>query len=165
MQFDVAFGDTIYPRPKTIDYPVILDLPKPRLKGYPIESVVSEKFEAMVKLGLLNSRMKDFYDLWLMMRKFDFDGSRLAGALKRTFGHRKTPFPQSRPLFAEEIYDENSDRQTLWKAFLKKGDIGHAPKKLRIIAEEIEKFLVKPMDAARRRQEFEKEWKEPGPWK
>ena len=69
MQIDVGFGDTIYPKPKTIDYPVILDFPKPHLKGYPAESVVSEKFEAMVKLGLLNSRMKDFYDIWLMMRK------------------------------------------------------------------------------------------------
>ena len=141
MQIDVGFGDVIYPKPKVIDYPVILDLPKPHLKGYTAESVVSEKFEAMVKLGLLNSRMKDFYDIWLMMRQFDFDRSKLAEALKRTFGYRKTPLPEHKPLFAEEIYDEKSDRQTLWKAFLKKGDIKHAPEKLRTVAKEIEEFI------------------------
>ena len=150
MQIDVGFGDTIYPKPKVIDYPVILDFPKPHLKGYPAESVVSEKFEAMVKLGLLNSRMKDFYDIWLMMRHFDFNGSNLAEAMKRTFEHRKTSLPQHKPLFAEEIYDEKSDRQTLWKAFLRKGDIKHAPEKLAITAKEIENFLIKPLNTIKK---------------
>jgi hypothetical protein len=165
MQIDVGFGDTIYPTPKTINYPVILDFPAPYLKGYPVESVVSEKFEAMVKFGLLNSRMKDFYDIWLMMRQFDFDGLKLVEALKRTFGHRKTPLPEHKTLFAEEIYDETSDRQTLWSAFLKKTDIKYAPEKLRTTAREIEQFLNKPLDAIRRTQEFNKEWKAAGPWK
>ena len=165
MQIDVGFGDVIYPKPKTINYPVILDFPKPHLKGYPAESVISEKFEAMVKLGLLNSRMKDFYDIWLMMRQFDFNGSKLAEALKRTFEHRKTSFPQDRSLFADEIYDEKSDRQTLWKAFLKKGDIKHAPEKLQATAREIEEFLIKPLDAINKVQGFNSEWKAPGPWK
>ena len=93
-----------------IDYPVILHLPKPHLKGYPVESVVSEKFEAMIKLGLLNSRMKDFFDIWLAMHQFDFNGLNLVGALKKTFNHRKTNLPKECPLFAEEIYDEKSDR-------------------------------------------------------
>lgn len=165
MQIDVAFGDVIYPKPKTIDYPVILDFPKPHLKGYPAESVVSEKFEAMVKLGLLNSRMKDFYDIWLMMCQFDFDGLRLVEALKRTFKHRKTSLPQRKPLFAEEIYDVKSDRQTLWRAFLKKGDIKHAPGKLRSAASGIEKFLIKPLYAIKKDQGFDKEWKASGSWK
>ena len=105
MQVDIGFGDSIYPGPKAIEYPVVLDFPKPRLKGYPAESVISEKFEAMVKLGLLNSRMKDFYDIRLMMRQFNFNGSKLTEALKRTFVHRKTEFPEDNKLFAEEIYD------------------------------------------------------------
>jgi len=147
MQIDIGFGDIIYPKSETIDYPVILDLPKPRLKGYPVESVVSEKFEAMVKLGLLNSRMKDFYDIWLMMRQFDFNNSKLAEAVRRTFEHRKTSLPQNKPLFAAEIYDEKSDRQTLWKAFLKKGDIKHAPESLATVARKIEEFLNKAINS------------------
>jgi predicted nucleotidyltransferase component of viral defense system len=164
MQIDVAFGDIIYPKSRVIDYPVILDFPKPHLKGYPIESVISEKFETMIKLGLLNSRMKDFYDIWLMMRRFDFDGLKLSEALKRTFTHRKTILPKDRPLFSEEIYDDKSDRQMLWKAFLRKGNIKHAPEKLSITAREIEDFLVKPLDAIKKKQKFTKTWKTSGPW-
>ena len=119
----------------------------------------------MVTLGLLNSRMKDFYDIWLMMRQFDFNGSRLVKALKSTFEHRKTSFPKDRPLFAEEIYDEKSDRQTLWKAFLKKGDIKNAPEKLRTTAIKIEAFLVNPLDSIDKGQRFNQEWKAPGTWK
>ncbi len=165
MQIDVAFGDVIYPKPKTINYPVILDFPKPHLKGYPLESVVSEKFEAMVKLGLLNSRMKDFCDIWLMMHQFSFDGLKLVKALKGTFGHRKTSLPEHKPLFAEEIYDEKSDRQALWKAFLKKGDIKYIPEKLSTTATEIEQFLIKPLDTIHKSQKFSKKWKSAGPWK
>lgn len=165
MQIDVGFGDIIYPKSQAIDYPIILSLPKPHLKGYPVESVVSEKFEAMVKLGLLNSRMKDFYDIWLMIRQFNFNGSDLAEALKRTFEHRKTNLPVGKPLFAEEIYDEKSDRQTLWKAFLRKGNIKHAPDRLATTAKEIENFLIKPLDAINKMQEFVGEWKAQGAWK
>ncbi len=165
MQIDVGFGDIVYPKTKAIDYPVILDFPKPQLKGYPAESVISEKFEAMIKLGLLNSRMKDSYDIWLMIRQFNFNGSDLAEALKRTFEHRKTNLPAGKPLFAEEIYDEKSDRQTLWKAFLRKGNIKHAPEKLAITAKDIEDFLIKPLDAINKTQEFAGEWKAPGQWK
>lgn len=165
MQIDVGFGDIVYPGVKAIDYPVILNPPGPHLKGYPAESVISEKFEAMVKLGLLNSRMKDFYDIWIMMCRFDFSGSDLAGALKRTFEHRKTSLPESRSLFAEEIYDTRSDRQTLWKAFLKKGDIKHAPEKLSKAASGIEEFLIKPIDAINKNRAFNEAWKAPGPWR
>jgi len=142
MQIDVGFGDVVYPRPRVIDYPTILGFPKPHLKGYSVESVLSEKFEAMVKLGLLNSRMKDFYDIWLMTRQFDFDKKRLSEALIRTFKQRKTPLPQKKPLFAEEIYDGKSDRQVLWTAFLNKASIQHAPDRLSTTAKAIEKFII-----------------------
>lgn len=164
MQIDIAFGDTVYPVPGIVDFPVILDFHKPRLKGYPPESVISEKFEAMVKLGLLNSRMKDFYDIWLMTRQFDFEGMNITAALSKTFEHRKTPLPVKRPLFAEEIYDEKSDRQTLWTAFLRKNDIKHAPKKLSAAAKLIEKFLLKPLEAIHKNLEFKQEWNAAGKW-
>ena len=164
MQIDIAFGDSVYPSPGLINYPVILDFPKPRLKGYPHESVVSEKFESMVKLGSLNSRMKDFYDLWIMMRRFNFNGSRLVEALKRTFHQRKNKLPEQGQLFAREIYDKGSDRQTLWKAFLKKGEIKHVPLLLSTVAHDLEKFLIVPLEAVSKGFNFNKKWSAPGPW-
>lgn len=164
MQIDVGFGDIVYPKTKVIDYPVILDFPKPHLNGYPQESVISEKFEAMIKLGLLNSRMKDFYDIWLMTRQFEFKGANIASAIKKTFNNRKTDIPNNKPLFADEIYDEKSDRQTLWNAFLKKGDIQHAPETLSATAKEIERFLIEPIMALNGNVVFEKTWKQPKGW-
>ncbi|MBF0618748.1 MAG: nucleotidyl transferase AbiEii/AbiGii toxin family protein [Candidatus Omnitrophica bacterium] len=164
MQIDIGFGDVVYPKFKVIDYPVILDFPKPHLRGYPVESVVSEKFEAMVKLGMLNSRMKDFFDVWTMMRCFDFTGADIVQALQKTFEHRKTALPVKKPLFAQEIYDENSDRQKLWKAFLIKGQIEHAPERLGVVAKDIEDFLIKPVEALAKGSEFHSAWKASGKW-
>ena len=164
MQIDVGFGDIVHPKIRVVDYPVILDFPKPHLKGYPQESVISEKFEAMIKLGLLNSRMKDFYDIWLMMRQFEFKGANLVEAIKKTFKHRKTDIPKNKPLFADEIYDEKSDRQTLWSAFLKKGDIQHAPDTLSVTAKEIEKFLYEPIMALNENVKFDKTWMSSKGW-
>lgn len=164
MQIDVGFGDIVYPKTRVIDYPVILDFPKPHLNGYPQESVISEKFEAMIKLGLLNSRMKDFYDIWLMMRWFELKGANLVEAIKKTFNHRKTDIPHNKPLFAGEIYDEKSDRQTLWRAFLEKGDIQHPPDTLSVTAKEIEKFLIEPIVAINEKVKFDKTWKSLRGW-
>ncbi len=164
MQIDVGFGDAIYPKPQVIDYPVILDFPKPHLKGYPIETVIAEKFEAMVKLGSANSRMKDFYDLWLLIRQFDFEGESLARAIEKTFTHRKTVMPGKPPLFAEEIYNEESNRQVLWSTFLTKNKIKNAPVTLSEVAKLIEAFLEKPIKALAQKRGFDGKWKAPGPW-
>ncbi len=165
MQIDFGFGDTVYPAPKIITYPVILDLPAPKLKGYAPETVVSEKFQAMVQLGALNSRMKDFYDIWLLMRQFNFEGHDVAEALKRTFMRRKMDLPLGDRLLVDEIYDKKSDRQTLWKAFLIKGGIDHAPEELATVAKDIDGFLVGPVEAARSGEPFRKHWQALGPWK
>ena len=165
MQIDVGFGDAIHPKPQIIDYPVILDFPKPRLKGYPVESVVAEKFEAMVKLGFANSRMKDFYDLWLLVRQFDFEGETLAKAIEKTFTRRKTNMPIEPPLFAQEIYNEESNRQSLWSAFLTKNKIKTAPVTLSKTAKLIEAFLENPIKAIAQKKVFKGHWKAPGPWK
>jgi predicted nucleotidyltransferase component of viral defense system len=90
MQLDIGFGDVVTPKPASIAYPTILDLPAPKLRGYSKESTIAEKFEAMVKLGALNSRMKDFFDIWLLARQFDFQGRRLAEAIEKTFSKRGT---------------------------------------------------------------------------
>ena len=165
MQIDVGFGDVITPKPSTIDYPTILNFPAPHLQGYTFESVVAEKFEAMIKLGILNSRMKDFYDIWLMARQMNFEGKKLATAIKATFENRETQLPTNAPLFAEEIYNEKSGSAAMWKAFLRKKQIQIAPDSLEEVAGSIEAFLLEPVKAIATGKEFFKSWRVPGLWK
>ena len=94
MQIDIGFGDIVYPEPKESGFPTMLDFPAPRLLCYSRESSISEKLEAMIKLGMLNSRMKDFYDIWLLSRLFDFEGPKLVQAIQQTFEQRGTVLPQ-----------------------------------------------------------------------
>lgn len=89
MQLDIGFGDAVIPAPAVVEYPVILQMPSPKIMGYSRESVVAEKLEVIVKLGTLNSRMKDFYDIWLLSRQFDFDGEILAAAIRTINGGAK----------------------------------------------------------------------------
>jgi len=121
IQIDIGFGDAIRPGPVETDYPTLLDLPSPRLLTYPRETVVSEKLETMVKLGIANSRMKDFHDLHSLSNTFEFDGKTLADAVRATFVRRGTALPhRGTPLaFTPEFFeDENKVKQ--WKAFCNK---------------------------------------------
>lgn len=165
MQIDIGFGDVISPKPQVIEYPTILDFPKPKLKGYSLESIVAEKFESMIKLGAINSRMKDFYDIWIISRQFDFKGERLRKALKRTFIQRNSELPKSSKLFAEEFYNEESDRQVMWKSFLTKNQINSAPEKLALVVKKINDFLTSPVKSILNNKEFDYHWNSPGPWK
>jgi hypothetical protein len=103
MQIDIGFGDVITPDAQDITYPTLLDFPAPALSGYPRETVVAEKFQAMVYLRTLNSRMKDFYDVWLLARQFSFDGALLANAIAATFGNRGTTLDAAPITFTPEF--------------------------------------------------------------
>ena len=98
LQVDVGFGDTVTPGVVEADFPTLLELPAPRLGTYPRETVVAEKFQAMVSLGIANTRMKDFYDVWMMATTFEFDGETLAAALVATFRRRSTTLPIDAPV-------------------------------------------------------------------
>lgn len=118
IQIHIGFGDAISPGPIESEYPTLLNLPGPRLLTYPRETVVSEKLEALVKLGIANSRMKDFHDLHSLSKTFEFDGKALVNAVRATFERRGTSLPESdTPLaLTREFYeDENKIKQ--WKAF------------------------------------------------
>lgn len=97
LQIDVGFGDAVTPAPQAVSYPTLLEFPAPRLLAYPRETVVAEKFQAMTVLGIANSRMKDFYDLWTLARQFSFEGATLSAAIEATFDRRKTPLPTDAP--------------------------------------------------------------------
>ena len=116
--------------------------------------------------------MKDFYDLWLLMRQFDFEGKSLTASIEKTFAHRKTAMPNKPPFFAEEIYNEKSSRQALWSTFLTKSKIKNAPVTLSEVAKLIEVFLEKPIKALAQKSGFDGKWKAclpdrqaPGPWR
>ena len=94
---NIGFGDAAEPCIEMLDHPVLLDMPSPRLRGYAAETVVAEKFQAIVALGRANSRTKDYCDLWMLHRSFVFEGSRLAQAISATFARRGTRIPEEAP--------------------------------------------------------------------
>jgi predicted nucleotidyltransferase component of viral defense system len=115
---DVAFGDALEPGAEVINYPCMLELPAPHLRAYARETVIAEKFQAMVALGRANSRMKDFYDIWLLSQSFPFDDDRLARAIAATFERRETEVPVDRPDALTPAFAEDEQKQRQWNAFL-----------------------------------------------
>lgn len=140
IQIDIGFGDAVIPGPVEIDYPPLLDGPAPRLLAYPVTSVVAEKFEALVVLGIANSRLKDFYDLWLIARTFEFDRASLREAVHRTFARRKTKLPTERPTGLSDAYAATWRQQ--WQAFLGRERMAAAPIDLAIVISDLARFLL-----------------------
>lgn len=164
MQMDVGFGDAVTPGPKMIEYPVLLDHPNPRLKAYPPESVVSEKLQAMVALGMANSRMKDFYDVWVISKTFAFEGSVLADAIGATFERRSTSIPGKTTMALSDEFGKNSDKASQWKAFMSRSSLPYADVPLERVIVELAVFLLEPMEAAKSGAAFVKNWPPEGPW-
>jgi predicted nucleotidyltransferase component of viral defense system len=116
---DIGFGDSVEPGVEEVDLPVLLDLPAPRLRAYARETVVAEKFQAMVALGKANTRMKDFYDLWALSKTNDFNHERLAQAIAATFARRQTAIPEAPPdAFTPEFFRDEGKLQQ-WSAFVR----------------------------------------------
>ena len=163
VQIDVAFGDIITPAAIEIDYPSLLDMPSARLKAYNKETVIAEKLEAIVSLGVRNSRMKDYYDLLTMSVEYEFDGSLLRDAIASTFSRRKTELPSGIPvgLNSEQILTQ--DKKTQWDAFLKRSDLNINVEFGKAISR-ICDFLIPPLNAAASKEAFYKKWGPSGPW-
>lgn len=140
MQLDIGFGDIVTIEAPDIIYPSLLDFPSPILRGYPRETVIAEKFQAMADLGENNSRIKDFYDIWLLANQFEFEIKTLANAIQSTFTNRKTPLTMDTELFTEE-FALNSILQTRWQAFLNKSKLNNAPSEFKIVMTTIKTFL------------------------
>lgn len=122
LQLDIGFGDLITKGPIEIEYPVFLDLPAPIIMVYSKETAIAEKFEAIVRLGTVNSRMKDFYDILFLSENEDFDSKTLASAITQTFTHRATPLEQMNFIFSEE-FRNNQNFYEMWRAFLSRSKI------------------------------------------
>jgi hypothetical protein len=164
LQIDVGFGDAITPEAELIDYPVLLDFPPPRLRAYPRETVVAEKLEAMVHLGMANSRMKDFYDLAVLARNYDFESEVLVRAIRATFGSRRTPLPQGLPAALTETFFGDQAKQTQWTAFVRKAGIRDAAG-LDDTVEVIVAFVEVPLGAVADGSASSYKWRAGGPWR
>lgn len=164
MQIDIGFGDVVVPKPAVAEYPTILPLPAPRLKGYSRESAVAEKFEAMVKLGVLNSRVKDFFDIWLLSRQFDFDGATLAAAIERTFTKRGTAVP-AEPVALTADFTGQPSKRTQWQGFLRRNRLVDVPDSFSEVVAAIALFLGPVAKALAVGERFDGAWTAPGPWR
>jgi predicted nucleotidyltransferase component of viral defense system len=151
---DIGFGDAVEPGLEEIDLPVLLDLPTPQLRAYARETVVAEKFQAMVAFGRANSRMKDFYDVWVLAKSYDFNNDRLARAIAATFDRRGTPLPDALPdaLTVEFARDETKRRQ--WVAF--SADLAIATGPFESVIEDLATFLMPKVAQARHFAKFKK---------
>ncbi len=140
MQIDVGFGDVVHPEPIEMDIPAILsDMPDITLRCYSRETAIAEKYQAMTDLGMFNSRMKDFYDIWLLASQFDFSGEDLSLAVQKTFENRKTEVSVTPDFLTDDFLKE---KQVMWSAFLKKKAKGvPAPEKLEDAITAINDFL------------------------
>lgn len=146
---DIGFGDAVEPDVEEIDLPVLLDLPSPRLRAYARETVIAEKFHAMVALGLANTRMKDFYDVWLLSSSYDFDEDRLARAIEATFERRGTVVPLGEPEALSQAFATDLSKQRQWAAFVR--DLGGDVPTLDLVVANLSEFLLPHARRARGR--------------
>lgn len=162
VQVDIGFGDAVTPGPEPVDYPVLLpDMPTPRLRAYPLYTVVAEKLEALVSLGIANSRMKDYFDLWTIAQKTDVDGEILCDAIRATFAQRGTTLPDV-PFGLSDAFAQDQQKQTQWAAFLRKNAL--AERQLPEVVAGLREFLSPALNAHREGDAFSLTWRAGGPW-
>jgi hypothetical protein len=164
LQIDIGFGDVIVPGPNRISYPVLLDFSHPELNGYSMESTIAEKFQAMVKLGVLNSRMKDFYDIWMLCRRFDFQGELLAEAFEKTFENRNTPVTVA-PMVFDPSFAQDMSKKIQWQGFIRKAKLANAPEEFEDAVAVVKIFIEPVAVSLFERRAFRSIWIAPGPWR
>jgi len=163
VQIDVGFGDAVEPAPRIEPYPTLLGHPAPRVLVYPRETVVAEKLEAIVSLGVTTSRMKDFYDVHHLAASFQFDGEVLARSVRATFARRGTLLPDAEPVALSRAFLSAPERMRQWSAFLKRSRL-EAPAGGAALSDELRRFLLPLIEAARGSGVFTARWPAGGPW-
>ena len=164
VQVDVGVGDIVFPGPIWIDYPVLLKGEKPHLLAYTPESSIAEKFHAMVKLDMGNSRMKDFYDIWLLSKHLNFEGTILLKAISSTFKQRATGLSDEIPTALTDRFASDDAHQKQWKAFLRKNELENGTPSFEEIQKRLTDFLMPPSTELAQGKPFSKKWSA-GKWK
>ena len=164
IQIDTGFADSVVPAAVQGTFPTILNFSPPVVTAYPPETVVAEKFEAMVKLGMANSRMKDFYDLWVLSQEFEFDGTILAKAIRSTFNRRQTKVPDHTPTGLSDEFFGDPTKLKQWKAFGNRANVATLPP-AEMLLESLRPFLLPPCQWLQFTVPICQEWNPGGPWK
>ena len=165
VRIDIGFGDAVTPNVQEIVFPSLLDMPSPQLRAYPPETVVAEKFQALVSLGIVNSRMKDFYDLWAISETFSFDGTVVAEAIRATFDRRQTVVPSKAPIALTRAFAEDGTKQSQWRGFLSRTAIEMAPGPFVELQRKVAAFVVPPATAVACGAAFHEKWEAGGGWR
>lgn len=161
LQLDIGFGDIVTPEPTTFTFPTILQHPSPELVCYPLETAIAEKLQIVIHMGFINSRMKDFFDIWVCSRQLHFNGEKLAKAIKGTFNNRQTDIPEDIEAFKDEFM---RDKHQQWKAFTKKiQQSGQTPEFPEVI-NDIKRFALPVLSAIRNDFTFSKDWDYSNGW-
>ena len=158
LQVDVGFGDALSVTPEEITFPVLLGMDAPKLRAYSRETVVAEKLEALVELGMLNTRFKDYFDLHFLAHKFTFEGPALSTSIATTFKRRGTPFPVGLPVGLTETFSQDPAKTRGWEAFCRKTVSKAAVPALEEVVRELVEFLEPPLVAAAKVQTFSEKW-------
>jgi len=165
LQIDIGFGDVVIPQAIFESFPTILDMPAPRLRTYSRDSLVAEKYEAMVRLGIANSRMKDFYDIWILLREFHFEGTTFCNAIQTTFESRKTPLPETIPLALTSEFSKDPAKRGQWRAFSSRARLRIVADDLESVIGQISSFLFPPTEALVKGKQLKAFWPAGGPWR
>jgi len=164
LQVDIGIGDVITPEPAWVELPTFLNLPSPRLLGYPPETTIAEKLETIVRLGVLNSRLRDYFDILVLSRRKPFDGSILKRAVQRTFQARGTPIPEELPTGLLTGFAEEPGKQAQWVSLRSKLREPDVPEELTIVIAEISMFVGPILRALDDESPFAETWSAGGPW-
>jgi len=159
LQVDVGFGDALSVTPEEITFPVLLEMDAPKLRAYPRETVVAEKLEALVELGMLNTRFKDYFDLHFLAHKFTFEGAALTTAIAMTFKRRGTAFPAGLPVGLTPTFSQDPAKIRGWAAFCRKTTSQTAVPMLEEIIQRLVEFLEPPLLAAAKGEKLHKQWR------
>ncbi len=164
VQVDVGIGDVVSPEPEWLDYPSLLDFPRPRLRAYRPETTIAEKLHAMVVLGSKNSRMRDFFDIYVLSQRVTFEARPLVQALRATFERRHTPLPGGLPLALTGEFATGREKRAQWRGFLGKNGLTTAPEDLGIVINRVAAFLGPAIDAAGRISDLNATWRPGRRW-
>ena len=165
LQIDVGFGDATAVEPVDVEFPSLLGMPTPKVRAYRMETALAEKYAAAVTLGILNSRMKDYFDFWFLAKHFAFDGQELTDSIRATFERRANKLPAETPVGFSEAFWSDPSRQAVWKAFWKKSVKTGPAISLEEVVSFAASFLVPPAIAAAKKEKFPHHWKVGGLWK